>query len=49
MLDIMVDGALISNTENGVRIKTWQVMYFKQANNSGFLCIKKKEEKVTEI
>jgi galacturan 1,4-alpha-galacturonidase len=24
----MVDGAFLSNTENGVRIKTWQVVFF---------------------
>lgn len=23
--NVMVDGAVLSNTENGVRIKTWQV------------------------
>lgn len=26
--DVMVDGAYLSNTQNGVRIKTWQVMAY---------------------
>lgn len=25
--DVVVDGAFVSNTENGVRIKTWQVIF----------------------
>lgn len=40
MHDIMVDGALISNTENGVRIKTWQVSFLTKLSISGFLSVK---------
>ena len=29
---VEVDGVNISNTENGVRIKTWQVIYWQSIN-----------------
>lgn len=44
----MVDGALISNTENGVRIKTWQVCTLTKLIILVFSVLKE-DKKITEI
>lgn len=44
--DIIVDGAFISNTENGVRIKTWQVIFLSKLVYLAFSLSVKRKSKV---